>query len=159
MTRPSINEYFMDMAKLVASRGTCCRRKVGAVLVDNRNHVLSTGYNGVASGLDHCEGDTKCSGANLPSGQGLDKCEAIHAEQNALLQCSDVYKIQTLYCTASPCVTCVKLLLNTSCWVIVFNEEYPHGEAKKLWESAGRQWVNYSHLHEIKLSPKRRKYD
>ena len=81
-----------------------------------------------------------CSGASAPSGQSLDACQAIHAEQNAMLQCRDVYSIHTAYVTASPCMTCIKLLLNTTCERIVFVEEYPHPEARKLWESAGRAW-------------------
>lgn len=70
----------------------------------------------------------------------LDGCQAIHAEQNALLQCRDVYAIHTAYVTASPCMTCVKLLLNTSCERIVYVEEYPHSAARDLWTGAGRSW-------------------
>lgn len=81
-----------------------------------------------------------CSGASAPSGQNLDACQAIHAEQNAMLQCRDVYAIHTAYVTTSPCMTCVKLLLNTTCERIVFVEEYSHPEARRLWESAGRAW-------------------
>src|SRR3546814_1170368 len=82
-----------------------------------------------------------CSGAFSPSGTNLDGCEAIHAEQNALLQCKDVREIHTCYCTASPCVTCTKLLLNTGCMRVVFMEEYPHPAARDLWTRAGREWV------------------
>jgi len=57
-----------------------------------------------------------------------------------MLQCRDVYSIHTAYVTASPCMTCIKLLLNTSCERIVFVEEYPHVEARRLWEGAGRLW-------------------
>lgn len=147
--RPSRDQWAMDMAALTAKRATCLRRQVGAVLLNERGHVLATGYNGVAAGLPHCnEHDPyhetgyphACSGAHSPSGTNLDGCQAIHAEQNALLQCRDVYSIHTCYVTASPCVTCTKLLLNTSCQRIVFLEEYPHSEARKLWEAAGRQW-------------------
>jgi dCMP deaminase len=60
---------------------------------------------------------------------------ATHAEQNALLQCRDVEQIDTCYTTASPCITCVKLLMNTGCRSIVFAEEYPHPEAMDLWLS------------------------
>lgn len=137
--RPTIEVYFNAMAKLVATRATCPRRQVGCVLVNKRNHVLATGYNGVASGQKHCI-EHNCPGVNLPSGVGLDKCEAIHAEQNALLQCSDVYAIHACYVTVSPCITCIKLLLNTSCQHIFFSEEYVNIDAKKLWTEAGRFW-------------------
>lgn len=130
------------MALLAATRATCPRRRVGCVLINERGHILSTGYNGVAAGSPHCT-EHNCPGACYPSGQGLDKCEALHAEQNALLQCRDVYTIDTAYVTASPCVTCVKLLMNTSCKKIVFYDEYPQPDAKKLWEGMGREWVMY----------------
>jgi len=141
VSRPSISKTFMDVAFTLARRATCGRRQVGCVLVNKRNHILATGYNGVAKGRDHCI-DSPCAGANLPSGEGHDICEAIHAEQNALLQCSDVYNIADCYTTTAPCMACVKLLLNTSCHRIFFNEGYEvHGDARKLWERAGRSWI------------------
>jgi len=82
-----------------------------------------------------------CAGAESASGTNLDGCQAIHAEQNALLQCKDMYNIHQCFTTVSPCITCTKLLLNTSCQEIIYLEEYPHSEAKELWESAGRVWI------------------
>jgi dCMP deaminase len=141
----------MDLALITSCRATCLRRQVGCVLLNARGHVLATGYNGVAAGQTHCNEEVwadgailtwphACSGARSPSGTNLDGCQAIHAEQNALLQCRDVYSIHTCYVTASPCVTCCKLLLNTSCERIVFASEYPHLDARALWEGAGRRW-------------------
>jgi dCMP deaminase len=130
--RPTRDQWGLRLAQVVAERGTCARRKVGGVLVDARGHILSTGYNGKAAGLPHCT-DEPCSGATAPSGTNLDACEAIHAEQNALMQCADVYAIDTVYVTASPCITCVKMLINTGARRIVFLEEYPHPAAKDLW--------------------------
>lgn len=150
--RPSIDEWALRLALLTAQRTTCKRRSVGCVLLNARGHVLATGYNGVASGRPHCNEPTTifalqkswaehgCSGANAASGTMLDACQAIHAEQNALLQCRDVYEIDTCYVTTSPCVTCVKLLMNTSCRRIVFCEEYPQPEAAQLWP---HEWVKY----------------
>ena len=154
--RPNRDEWAMKLALVTAQRATCCRRAVGCVLLDSRGHVLSTGYNGVASGLPHCNHEEHkvlhdglagvsvypfaCSGAKSPSGTNLDGCQAIHAEQNALLQCRDMYAIHTAYVTASPCMTCCKLLLNTSCQRIVYVEEYPHSTARNLWIGAGRVW-------------------
>jgi len=118
-------------------------------MLNSRGHVLATGYNGVAAGLPHCNQHDPyhplgfphiCEGARSPSGTNLDGCQAIHAEQNALLQCRDIYQIHTVYVTASPCVTCCKLLLNTSCERIVYVEEYPHSAARDLWTGAGRSW-------------------
>lgn len=84
-----------------------------------------------------------CSGATAESGKNLDGCQAIHAEQNALLQCRDVYSIETAYVTTSPCMTCCKLLLNTSCKRIVFGELYTDGKPGELWTGAGRAWEHY----------------
>jgi dCMP deaminase len=137
--RISVDSYFIEMAQLVSKRATCKRRKVGCVLVNSRNHVIATGYNGVAAGLPHCI-EKQCKGACFPSGEGLEFCEAIHAEQNALLQCKDVYEIAKCYVTHSPCIHCVKMLLNTSCQEIVFKENYTHTDSKNLWENSGRIW-------------------
>jgi dCMP deaminase len=140
MTRPTPDQYFLDMATLAATRGTCCRRQVGCVLVNKMNRVLSTGYNGRYAGAPHCNEGFPCEGADLPSGTGLDKCEALHAESSALLFCSNVYDINTCYVTVTPCIECTKMLLNTSCQRIVALTEYPHPAARRLWEQAGRDW-------------------
>lgn len=174
--RPSKDEWFSEMALLISRRSTCHRLYVGCVLVNARGHVISTGYNGRASGLAHCNDRPvddvfmdmrvtgsdvafqrqyigkqevfphRCQNSDAPSGQP-NGCEAIHAEQNALLQCRDVYQIQTAYVTHSPCLVCVKLLLNTSCTRIVFAAEYAQPDAKRLWQaSEGRQWVYLADL-------------
>lgn len=137
--RPLIDEYFIEMAKLVATRSTCLRRHVGCVLVDVDNHVMATGYNGVPSGFDHCNAGSECPGAHAASGTQLDGCFAVHAEQNALLQCKDTMRIKAAYVTATPCISCMKMLLNTSCQTIWSLEAYPHNDAVKLWEKAGRE--------------------
>lgn len=161
--RPSRDQWALGLARLTAGRSTCLRRAVGCVLLDARGHVIATGYNGVASGQRHCneivfgpsrcegKGNNRevvapithpyaCAGAQAPSGTNLDGCQAIHAEQNALLQCRDVYAIDACFVTTSPCVTCVKLLLNTGCQRIVYEQLYPQPEARALWERAGRIW-------------------
>lgn len=155
--RIDLDTWGLQLAMVCSSRSTCLRRSVGCVLVDKNGHVLSTGYNGVAKGEHHCNekwtgqigpasGSSgyphACPGALSPSGTNLDGCHAIHAEQNALLQCRDPMAIHTCYVTTSPCVTCVKLLTNTSCTRIVFGVEYPQPEAKRLWlGSPDREWL------------------
>ena len=143
MTRLTRDEWGLEMAKTVSMRATCLRRSVGCVLTDQKGHILATGFNGVARGLPHCNEAHPCVGACAPSGTQLDACDAIHAEQNALLQCGDVERVSTCYVTVSPCVTCVKLLLNTSCQRIVFIERYAHDEAaNRLWERVDRAWIH-----------------
>ena len=149
MSRPDKDTYFLDMAKLAATRSTCLRRAVGCILVDTKGRVLSIGYNGVSAGVPHCNQHdmfdplgypNACSSAFAKSGEGLDACMAVHAEMNAILQCRDPDAVRTAYVTASPCIQCTKMLLNTGCKRVVFGEEYPHADAKVLWESVGRSW-------------------
>lgn len=138
MTRPTRDQIYLRMAELIAERSTCPRRSVGCVLVDAKGRVLSTGYNGVASGRPHCNEGQPCPGANCSPGEGLDKCEAIHAEQNAILLLADPWAVDTIYLTASPCLSCVKLLLGTSAKRIVCREVYPHPTAIDWWKRSGR---------------------
>ena len=138
--RPNLDRYMLSLAQEVSTRSTCIRRNVGCVLVNEEGKILATGYNGVPAGWAHCNENKPCPGALEPSGTGLDLCEAIHAEQNALLQCADVQQIFTAYITTSPCVTCTKLLINTSCSHIMFGEEYSQPSAKQLWKKTGLTW-------------------
>lgn len=129
MSRLSRDEAFMAIAFVLSGRGTCARRKVGCVLTNSFQHIIGTGYNGAPRGAPHCY-EFGCSGIGHGSGLGLDHCEAIHAEQNALLQCRSPQTIHTAYTTTFPCVTCFKLLANTSCKQIIYFEDYPiHREA------------------------------
>jgi len=139
--RPHVEETWMAVSDIISLRSTCIRRKVGCVLVNARGHVLATGYNGVAAGATHCT-DSPCPGSRYPSGHGLAVCAAIHAEQNALLQCPDVHQIDRAYMTDSPCMHCVKLLLNTSCKRIIYRRNY-NDEALLMWSDAGREFKQY----------------
>lgn len=153
--RPSIDEYMMSIAEACAARSTCLRRAVGCVLADARGRVLATGYNGVAAGQAHCNEHNPaahpseptfvayphaCWGAELPAGQ--DRCEAIHAEANALVWCREPDAVAVAYVTLPPCVACAKLLLGTPCRRIVCRGEHPQAAAARaLWEKAGREWA------------------
>lgn len=137
MIRPDIDVYMMGLAMMARTRATCERRSVGCALTNNLNHVVATGYNGPPRGLAHCSSEF-CPGILAPSGTQLDGCMAIHAEQNALLQCHDTRDIKACYVTAQPCFTCTKLLMNTSCQLIVYLEPYPHPMAMNMWMRAGR---------------------
>jgi dCMP deaminase len=118
-TRSSWDQYFMDIARQVATRATCDRKHVGAVLVRDRM-ILSTGYNGSIRGLPHCDE----VGHMMENGH----CVAtVHAEANAVLQAArNGVRIDgaILYTTASPCWPCFKLLANAGCVRIVFGEFY-----------------------------------
>ncbi|MDT8421120.1 MAG: cytidine/deoxycytidylate deaminase family protein [Desulfuromonadales bacterium] len=138
--RPSWDEYFMQIAKLVSSRSTCTRRQVGAVLVKDKN-ILATGYNGVPSGITHCE-VTGCLREQLkvPSGERHELCRGLHAEQNAIIQAAK-HGINiddaTLYCTDSPCIICSKMLINAGVRRVTYLRGYPDQLSLEMLEEAG----------------------
>jgi dCMP deaminase len=140
MKRLSNDEIFMGMAIIAAGGSTCRRRAVGCVLTNRRNHIIAVGRNGTPRGVPHCL-DHPCGGESYSTGTGLDKCMSTHAEANALLQCYDVDDIYTAYITVSPCIHCVKLLMNTGCHRVVFLAEYNDQPARRLWLSVQpRSW-------------------
>lgn len=138
--RPSWDEYFLEVARLVSKRATCLRRSVGAVLVKDKR-ILATGYNGAPRGLAHCL-DVGCIREKLkiPSGQRHELCRALHAEQNALIQAS-LYGISvkdaTLYSTNQPCIICAKMLINAGIKEIVADDGYPDKMAVDFLKEAG----------------------
>ena len=152
----------MSLAEVAATRTTCIRKGVGCVLADSLGRVLAIAYNGVAAGQPHCSEATgerewpfppkgkmqpvhafACAGHSRPFGEPT-SCEAVHAEQNAVLQCRDTDAISTAYVTTAPCKPCMKLLLNTGCTRIVFKESHPGAdEARVIWEGAGRVWHQF----------------
>lgn len=80
-----------------------------------------------------------CAGASAKSGESLHSCEAIHAEQNAMLSCRDVKAISACYTTVSPCVHCAKMLMNTGCGLLVYREQYADTAGLDLWVKSGRK--------------------
>ena len=139
-TRPSWDEYFMDITRRVATRSTCLRRAVGAILVHDKR-IIASGYNGGPSGLAHCL-DIGCLREKLgiPSGQQHELCRGIHAEQNAIIQAAR-YGVSiegsVLYCTTQPCKQCTKMLINAGLTEIVYAEGYPDDLARELLEESG----------------------
>lgn len=139
LNRPSWDEYFMDMCTLVASRSTCIRRKVGAVIV-KENNCMATGYNGVPTGITHC-GERGCLRDKLkvPSGQNHELCNGLHAEQNAIIQAAR-HGINinggTLYCTTFPCVICAKMLINCNINEIVYCGDYADEQSRQMLNEA-----------------------
>jgi dCMP deaminase len=121
-SRPDLDTYFLDMLKLVSSRSTCPRRKVGAIITDHKGVILATGYNGVPRGMKHCI-DDPCPVAHDEHGNTT-RCFAVHAEQNALLQCQDLGRAHTMYCNCTPCFVCAKLIAQTGIRKIVVLEHY-----------------------------------
>ena len=148
------DEAWLQACFELANLGTCIRRGTGCIIVDANNHVLSASYNGVPTKMGHCHGDRPCAGAGFASGQGLNECEAIHAEENALMLSSDISRAYTVYTTTSPCLDrCLRKLINTGAVRLVFANEYPDPDCKgkTLWESSreGRQWIHHRLLDRL----------
>lgn len=168
--RPSADETMMAIAQVLALRGTCIKKLVGCVLTDKRGRILAAAYNGVPIGMPHCNEEAQegrdykpwgkpvdgerlmqasrmvtvfpnaCNGGK-PFAHGADLCEAVHAEQNALLQCKDPDAVRSVYVTAQPCMRCAKMLLNTGARRLLFAEAYPQEpQALQLWARAGREY-------------------
>lgn len=139
-SRPSWDEYFFQIALQVATRSTCLRRQVGAVLVKEKR-ILSTGYNGAPSGISHCA-DVGCLREQLgvPSGERHELCRALHAEQNAIVQAAfHGIKVEgaTLYCTHQPCSLCAKMIINAGIVEVYYSEGYPDELAATFFQEAG----------------------
>ena len=145
--RPSVDEYFMEIAGVVAKRSTCLRQKVGALVVKDKR-ILSTGYNGAPRGLPHCL-DVGClrDERNIESGTRHEVCRAVHAEQNAIIQCAlhgTSTEGATLYCTHQPCILCTKMIINAGIKRIVFLQHYPDEESLRYLTQAKIEVVRFN---------------
>jgi dCMP deaminase len=138
MTRISWEEYFMNIAKQVASRSTCDRKHVGAAIVRDRT-ILSTGYNGSIRGMPHCD-----EAGHLMEN---DHCVAtIHAEANAVLQAAKngvMINNSEIYITASPCWTCFKMLANAGIKKIYYGEFY---RDERIFDVAKKLDIELTHI-------------
>lgn len=143
--RPSIDDYFLEIAFVVAKRSTCLRNTVGAVIVRDKR-ILSTGYNGAPRNLEHCL-DIGCirDKENIASGTQHEKCRAVHAEQNAIIQAA-LHGVgttgATMYCTHQPCVLCAKMIINAHIERVVYATPYPDIDSIKFFKEAGVEVVN-----------------
>lgn len=143
-TRPSWDEYFMNMAKVAKERSNCLRMSVGAILVKDKR-IIATGYNGAPIGVKNCidGGCDRClkrEKGKLGEGDQYELCLCLHAEQNSVLQ--SAYhgmstKGATLYSTIAPCIQCAKALINAGVAEIFYDEDYSDNLGLKLLKSAG----------------------
>ena len=151
--RPALDEYFMNIAEVVATRSTCLRNQVGAVIVRDKR-IISTGYNGAPRNLEHCL-DIGCirDQENIDSGTRHEICRAVHAEQNAIIQAA-LHGVSTrgatIYCTHQPCVLCAKMIINAHIIRVVFKHAYPDDMALEFFSEAGVEVVNvWGHEKEV----------
>lgn len=144
--RPSWDAYFMDITRTVATRSTCLRRQVGAIIVKDKR-ILSTGYNGAPAGITHCaERGCLRTKLNIPSGERHELCMGLHAEQNAILQ-SALHGVSiengTFYITHQPCVLCAKMIVNARIKEVIFSGEYPDELAQQIFSEANIIFKKY----------------
>jgi len=139
--RESWDRYFMNIAELVSTRATCVRRKVGAVIVRDKN-ILATGYNGAPRRVEHCTDETCLrQKLNIPSGERHEICRAVHAEQNAIIQAARhgvAVNGASLYITVFPCSICAKMIINSGISKIYFEGDY--GDARSTSQSYEYLW-------------------
>jgi dCMP deaminase len=140
------HEYFMSVAHLISRRATCTRGHIGAVIVRDHN-ILSTGYNGAPSGLPHCN-ETNCRifRSTHPDGTVEENCvNTIHAEINAIAQAAKhgvSIKDADIYITASPCIHCLKVLINVGIRTIYYDKPYKIEHISELLRLSGVRLVN-----------------
>ncbi len=144
LPRPSWEDYFMQIAEVVATRSSCLRRHVGAVIVKNRQ-ILATGYNGVPRGIAHCE-ERGClrDELGIPSGERYELCRGLHAEQNAIIQAAYhgiAVSGSELFTTLQPCVTCAKTLINAGIEAVYFRGVFPDELSMEIFKEAGTRLV------------------
>ena len=134
----------MSIAQLVATRSTCLRRKVGAVLVKDKR-IVATGYNGAPTGVKHC-GETGCLREQLEvmPGERHELCRGLHAEQNVIISAA-YYGVTTegttLYSTHLPCIICSKMLINAGVERVFFLDGYPDPLADQMLAEANIEVV------------------
>jgi len=166
LRRPSWDDYFMSIAKIVATRSTCDRLRAGAVLVKN-NRIISTGYNGAPPGMPHCDGP---AGHKMEEGHCI---RTVHAEENCVLQAAALGGVSTvgstIYTTYAPCYHCFKKLAVGGVKRIVAGAIYRDPSIRDACQEAGielaihqpsEEWLArlsevFSSVIEEKLEPNR----
>ncbi|TFG36589.1 MAG: dCMP deaminase family protein [Candidatus Aminicenantes bacterium] len=137
MNRVSWNRYFMNLAIQAATRSTCPRKHVGAVIVRDKT-ILSTGYNGSIRGAPHCT-EVGCLIEN-------DHCvRTVHAEANAIVQAAyNGVRLDNaeIYVTASPCFNCFKLIVNAGIRTVYYGEFYRDDKVLQFAEDLGLEMVH-----------------
>ncbi len=141
VARPDWDEYFMHIARIVALRSNCVKRKVAAIIIKDKR-IISTGYNGTPRGVTNCnEGGCPRCNSLAASGTRLDECVCSHGEENAIVQAAYhgiSIKDGVLYTTFAPCLQCTKMIVNAGIREVVFNAHYPLNDtAVRILAQAG----------------------
>lgn len=142
--RVSHEEAMMNIAKVIAKRGSCLNRQVGAVLTED-GFIVGVGYNGPPSGLSHCKTCVRRE-IGAESGEKMELSRAIHAEENAIMQSGIRNKSDKdlrLYSTTSPCISCMKKLIQIGVKKIYYNNLYNDELALKMAKEANIEMIKY----------------
>ena len=148
-SRPSWDDYFIQITELVSTRSTCLRRAVGAVIVKDK-HILATGYNGAPSEVRHCS-ETGClrEQLNVPSGERHELCRGTHAEQNAIIQAAKhgvSIDGATIYVNTKPCSICSKMIINSGIKNVCFSGDYSDKMSEEMFQEAGVKMIKFTSL-------------
>lgn len=141
MKRANLTDTFMQMAITLSKRSTCLDKQVGCIITNSKNEIIATGYNGAPRGYLHC---TDIGFCRKDCSDNSNDCPSAHAEQNALLQCRVPEQIHSIYVTLSPCISCLRIIMNTPCERIIYMHEHKHPEAKTMWKGEWIQWEKWS---------------
>lgn len=146
--RPSIVDTLISIAFTVSERSTCSRRHNGAVIANSKGVVLSTGYNGSLSGMEHCDHECNCL---LILSEGMHELDcpahpengcstAVHAEANSVyFAARNGVSLEgaTIYCTTEPCVKCAEAIVQSGIASCVYDLEYRTHAGIELLKAAG----------------------
>ncbi|MFA4942471.1 MAG: cytidine/deoxycytidylate deaminase family protein [Patescibacteria group bacterium] len=144
--RPSWDEYFIQIASMIGSRGTCDRGRSGCAIAKDKR-LISTGYVGAPSGLTHCDevGHEMHTVTHEDGEQSRHCIRTTHAEQNAICQAAKfgiALDGSTLYCKMTPCYTCAKMIINSGIKRVVCSQDYHAGNrSKEIFKEAGVEFI------------------
>lgn len=137
----SWHEYFLSICEVVSDRSSCSRRKLGAVIVMDRD-IISTGYNGTPKGMKNCNegGCIRCNDSNAGTMSNYDLCVCVHAEENAIALAArngTMVKGSIMYCTTRPCLNCLKLIIQSGIVCVRYEIEhiYPDQKTEEFFQS------------------------
>jgi dCMP deaminase len=153
--RTNRHQYFLDLATRCAHQGTCLRRNFGAIIVDEFNTIVSTGYTGAPRKQMDCTELNRCwrKEHNIPSGSNYERCRSVHAEMNALLQAGKLARGCTLYLAGFdvetdeitqiwPCFLCSKMIVNSGVGNVIMKagkDSYKEMDPMVLYQMRSRE--------------------
>ena len=148
MERPSRDDYYMSIARTVSTRSNCVKRQVGAIVVVN-DMIVATGYNGTPRSYPNCfdGGCPRCADTKLASGERIEECIYVHAEQNCITHAAkrgSALEFGHMYCLLAPCITCSKLIINAGIVSMYVDDASYKSNGLELLKACGVRVVTYA---------------